>query len=158
MIVYHASTVVVEKPEILYSRNYLDFGKGFYVTVIREQAEQYALRFVRRFKEAYINEYELEDNLGLFNLKNFSQYDEEWLDYVSACRLGKNDKNYDMISGGIADDRVFNTVDLYFAGEINKEFALKRLVYTKPNHQICILNQNILDNHLKFIKATKLKD
>ena len=38
MIVYHASNVVVMHPDITYSRDALDFGKGFYVTALREQA------------------------------------------------------------------------------------------------------------------------
>ena len=38
MIVYHASPFIVEHPEVKYSRDFLDFGKGFYLTTIREQA------------------------------------------------------------------------------------------------------------------------
>ena len=38
MEVYHASPVKVEKPDTLHSREFLDFGKGFYVTTLREQA------------------------------------------------------------------------------------------------------------------------
>ena len=45
---YHSSTEIVEHPDTLHSRDYLDFGKGFYLTTIREQAEKYALRFKRR--------------------------------------------------------------------------------------------------------------
>lgn len=30
---YHSSRVVVDKPDILHSRESLDFGKGFYLTV-----------------------------------------------------------------------------------------------------------------------------
>lgn len=125
MILYHASTVIVDQPDVLHSREYLDFGKGFYLTTILGQAEKYALRFIRRRKKAFINEYFLDDNLSGFNVKTFSRYDEEWLEYVGACRLGKEHQAFDMISGGIADDKVFNTVDLYFAGEMGKEDALK---------------------------------
>ena len=32
MIVYHGSALVVDKPSISYSKKFLDFGVGFYVT------------------------------------------------------------------------------------------------------------------------------
>ena len=32
MILYHGSTVPVEKPEIRISESFLDFGTGFYTT------------------------------------------------------------------------------------------------------------------------------
>lgn len=37
MIVYHGTTMVLEKPNVVFSKDYLDFGKGFYVTMYREQ-------------------------------------------------------------------------------------------------------------------------
>lgn len=40
MIVYHGSDVVVQTPDVLHSYRNLDFGKGFYVTTVREQAEK----------------------------------------------------------------------------------------------------------------------
>lgn len=44
MIVYHGSTEVIEKPDIEHSYRLLDFGRGFYVTTIKEQAERWARR------------------------------------------------------------------------------------------------------------------
>lgn len=157
MIVYHASTFIIENPDINHSREYLDFGKGFYLTTIFEQAEKYAMRFIRRGHKAYINEYQLDDNLPGYKKKTFERYDKEWLEYVGACRKGYEHTAYDVISGGIADDKVFNTVDLFFAGEINIEDALKRLIFEQPNHQICVLNQNVLCSHLHFLRAIEVK-
>lgn len=156
MKLFHASTICIEKPDVLHSRDNLDFGKGFYLTSIREQAIRYAERFTRRGKEAFINEYELDDETPGFTIKSFSCYDEEWLDYVTICRNGnKPEQIYDAVSGGVANDKVFNTVDLYFAGIISKEEALGRLKYEKPNHQLCILNGLMIDKHLHFIKAER---
>ena len=156
MKLFHASTICIEKPDVLHSRDNLDFGKGFYLTSIREQAIRYAERFTRRGKEAFINEYELDDETSGFTIKSFSCYDEEWLDYVTICRNGnKPEQIYDAVSGGVANDKVFNTVDLYFAGVISKEEALGKLKYEKPNHQLCILNGLMIDKHLHFIKAER---
>ena len=44
MIVYHGSTMIVREPDIEHSFRPLDFGKGFYVTSNREQAEKWARR------------------------------------------------------------------------------------------------------------------
>jgi len=157
MRLYHASTVVVEKPDVEHSRDKLDFGKGFYLTSIREQAVRYAERFTRRGKPAYINEYELDEKIVDFSIKQFPSYDEDWLDYVAMCRKGNLETNlYDAVSGGIANDNVFNTVDLYFAGVITKEEALGQLQYETPNHQLCILNGEMLERHLHFIKVERL--
>jgi hypothetical protein len=157
MKVYHASTLIIEKPDVLHSREKLDFGKGFYLTAIREQALRYAERFTRRGKEAFINEYELDEKTPGFNIKSFPSYDEEWLDYVAVCRKGGMPQPlYDGVSGGVANDKVFNTVDLYFAGVISKDEALGRLKYEKPNHQLCILNGQMLNRHLHFVKAEKV--
>ena len=43
---------------LLHSRKYLDFGRGFYLTSLYEQAVKYAQRFKRREQEAWLNTYE----------------------------------------------------------------------------------------------------
>ena len=75
---------------------------------------------------------------------------------MAACRKGLPHENYDVIYGGIADDNVFNTVDLYMAGVYSKEQALDQLRYKQPNHQICITAQEVLDKHIRFIKSIQL--
>ena len=72
MRLYHASTIRIEKPDVLHSRDKLDFGRGFYLTRIREQAVRYAERFTRRGLEAFINEYEFDEEAPGFviNLKS----------------------------------------------------------------------------------------
>ncbi len=86
MRLFHASYTIIEKPDTLHSRCNLDFGRGFYLTSIREQAIHYAQRFIRRKMEAYINEYELDEEIPDFTTKAFLNYDEKWLDYVALCR------------------------------------------------------------------------
>lgn len=158
MRVYHASPCVVASPDVLHSRDYLDFGRGFYVTVMREQAVSYAKRFTRRGKGAYLNEYEL-DELSLDSLRvlKFGSYDEDWLDFVLACRSGVDvGGDWDVVCGGVADDRVFATVDLYTAGVIGKADALGRLAYEKPNSQICLRTQLAIDRALSYVGAEDL--
>lgn len=39
MIVYHGSSMEVKAPDIVHSKEYLDFGKGFYLMTYKKQAE-----------------------------------------------------------------------------------------------------------------------
>lgn len=61
--------------------------------------------------------------------------------------------NYDIIIGAVANDDVFKTVDMYFRGIWSKKKALDELRYYKMNDQICIINQDVLDEKLVFQKA-----
>lgn len=156
MILYHSSNTSVEKPDVLHSRKYLDFGRGFYLTSIYDQAVRYAQRFKRRGQEAWLNTYELSDNIEVWNIRRFETYNQEWLDFVAQCRDGKDVGDYDMVVGGIANDRVIITLDRYFAGELTKEEALGQLMFEKPNIQYCIRSGKMLSEAVSFIKSEQL--
>jgi len=159
MIVYHGSYCKVDCPNISFSREALDFGKGFYTTSIKQQAISWTDRFKRKGKDGYLNIYnlEIEETKERYKVKIFESYNIEWLDFILQCRDGSSIYlEYDMIIGGIADDRVYNTIELYQEKLINKEEALKRLKFYKPNEQICIVNQEIIDEYLKFENAEVL--
>ena len=114
MILYHTSYKTTEKPEISYSRDFLDFGKGFYLTHIREQGERYGARFTRRGNESWLNIYDFDYGDRDWKVLRFETYDKEWLDFVSKCRGGFDSSEYEMVVGGIADDKVIRTLDRYF--------------------------------------------
>ncbi len=156
MILYHSSNVIVEQPDIQHSRQYLDFGRGFYLTSIHDQAIRYAQRFKRRGQPAWLNKYELSDIADRWNVKHFPVYDKEWLDFVSLCREGEDVSDYDMIVGGIANDRVILTLDRYFAHEISQEEALGLLRFEKPNIQYCIRSGQMLKECLTYIASEQL--
>lgn len=156
MKVYHTSDTAVPKPDTRHSREFLDFGKGFYVTTLREQAVKYAERFLLRGRAAWLNTYELKDMADKYNVKTFLAYDAEWLDFVTACRKGTDTTTYDVVIGGIANDKVFRTIDLYFAGDIGKDEVLRRLKYEKPNNQICLRSQQVLDECLTYLSSQQL--
>ena len=58
MKLYHSSNVSVDCPDTDHSRSYLDFGRGFYLTSLYDQAVRYAQRFKRRGQPAWLNTYE----------------------------------------------------------------------------------------------------
>ena len=153
MIVYHGSYCEIKHPNIEFSRAALDFGRGFYVTSIKEQAINWAGRFKLRGKKSYINIYklDLDEIKEKFRIKEYTTYSSEWLDFILECRSGSDIYlENDIIIGGIADDKVYNTIELFEDNLINKEEALKRLRYYKPNNQICIVNQEIIDMCLNY--------
>ena len=44
MILYHGSYTVVDKPDLIHSRDNIDFVKGFYTTPIYEQSVKWSER------------------------------------------------------------------------------------------------------------------
>ena len=159
MIVYHGSYCLVENPHVSFSRNDLDFGKGFYITEIEQQAINWTNKFKRRGKNGFLNIYNLDiDKVKeVYKVKEFLNYDIEWLDFILECRAGSNIYlEYDIIIGGIADDRVYNTIELYQDNLIKKDEAIKRLKYYRPNQQICIVNQEIINIYLRYEKSKEV--
>jgi len=158
--VYHAGTDRIENPDCKRGRKNLDFGEGFYVTDIYDQAYNFAMSKSReRKRPPLINTYLLDRKAILNNAraKVFEYYNEDWLEFIIACRSGKDVwKKYDYVEGGVANDRVIDTVNLYIQGFISQERALQNLRFLKPNNQICILNQEILKKNLKFIECLTL--
>lgn len=145
MIVYYGSYLEIQKPDLKHSRSNLDFGRGFYTTSFYDQAAKWCEKFKRRGKEGIISRYLFEDSQSE-NLKvlKFDSYSEEWLDFILNCRRGNDNTDYDLVIGGIANDKVFNTVELFFDGLIDKKEAIKRLKYEKPNEQICFRTEEAL--------------
>ena len=110
-------------------------------------------------QDAYVSRYELDD--AAFKADDvktlvFEAYTEEWLDFVFDRRRGLDKSDYDVVTGGVANDKVFDTVELYFQDMISKDEALKRLKYEKPNSQICIRTQRVVDAYLHFEGSEKL--
>lgn len=149
---YHGSSDIVEHPLVNIGRKDLDFGPGFYLTPLHEQASQWATRvkMIRRAPQAVVNVYEssLPESC---RIKRFEAYDKEWLDFIVDSRAGKRPwKDFDMVEGGVADDRVIDAVEAYINGYADVELTLRKLVYHVPTCQICILSQEIADKYLHF--------
>ncbi|MDO5446614.1 MAG: DUF3990 domain-containing protein [Prevotellaceae bacterium] len=160
---YHGSYTRVDAPQVNAGRRNLDFGRGFYVTEIKAQAEKWAVVVGSRYNDEYegvVNVYELDESIfERYHVLRFNTYDIAWLDFVVANRHGEDAaKGYDVVEGGIANDQVIDTVEDYEMRRITAEQALDQLRFKKPNHQICIRNQAILDRHLKFCSCYTIKD
>lgn len=106
MILYHGSYLAIENPDLLHSRPNLDFGKGFYLTSIREQAVKWCGKFGKRGKQGVISNYIFDEELfQRLKVLRFDSYSEEWLEFILACRSGKDSSDYDAVCGGIANEK-----------------------------------------------------
>ena len=86
ILLYHGGKEVIEFPEIRTAKYHKDFYFGFYCTQFREQANRWAVRFTGK---GIINEYQYIPNDTLHVLQ-FPQMTEEWLDFITACRMGNS--------------------------------------------------------------------
>ena len=95
----------IEHPDCLAGRDNLDFGKGFYTTLIRGHAEQWArqVSFNRGQKKPILNVYEFDKEKAIseYRYRFFPAYDEEWMDFIVSSRSGEKPwEGYDIIEGG----------------------------------------------------------
>lgn len=156
MKLFHGSNAEIKTPDLLHSRKNIDFGRGFYVTPIYEQAAKWCKKFTRNNDCGIISVFDFdESSLSALKTLRFDSYSDEWLSFVLSCRRGKDNSDFDIVIGGVANDRVFNTVELFFDGLIDKAEALKRLKFEKPNLQLCFRTEKALDL-LKFERSIKL--
>ncbi len=119
MLLYHGSNTDIKVIDLALCRPYKDFGRGFYLTVIKEQAEKMAVRVARIYGGLpVLNVYEIDDFFADskdLNIKNFGiQTSKEWAEFVMNNRNRKFDdftnpkcnldNKYDVVIGPIAND------------------------------------------------------
>ncbi len=138
-VLYHGSSFKVEKPKILTSGFYKDFGYGFYCTNIEKQAKRWA---IVKGKRHVVNVYSYEENKEL-NILNFNDMTEEWLDFVINCRRGI-EHSYDIVSGPMADDTIWDYIEDYIEGKITREAFWVLVKFKYPTHQSVFATEQAL--------------
>jgi len=149
MILYHGSTVIVDKPKVLLSERLVDFGAGFYTTTNREQAVRWAQRVSTRRSSAdqIISEYEFDSVEAEKELQiiRFDEPDGIWLDFVCANRSGREPAEpYDIVFGPVANDTVYTVVQFYENGIYDKDEAIKRLKVQALYNQVLFHTEKAL--------------
>jgi len=138
LILYHGSNYNFDVINLSRSKDRRDFGKGFYTTTLKEQAEDWAQALFDRYKGEGVfifeMEFELLENLSIKYYKNLC---EEWLLMVQKNRtLGGIQHDFDIVQGPVANDKTARTIALYIAGIINAADAIQRLKANKINNQV----------------------
>lgn len=156
MIVYHGGLAEVPIPDLKHSRKAVDFGVGFYVTQIESQARSWAEKRKRKNGVAVVSLYEFDDKkIDDLKILRFESYSVEWLDFIVECRSLKDVSDWDIVIGGVANDKVFDTLELFFDGLASKEQTIDRLRMEKPNTQMCFRTDKALDR-LKFLGGEQI--
>lgn len=121
-----------------------DFGRGFYVTKIREQAEVWAERKARNHHaKPVVTEFNFWEGALLendFKTLRFDGYNDLWLDFVTLNRDFNSPvpaHDYDIVEGPVADDKISTRITAYLRGDIPREDFLRELTHKEPSHQIC---------------------
>ena len=156
MLLYHGSTMAVRKPIVSRGRSKTDFGKGFYTTTSREQAEKWAKIKRDRAKgtKAIVSVFEIDDAIfsnRSYKIMNFDGATKEWLDFVVACRRGES-HDYDIVEGPMADDTIWDYVEDFIAGNITREAFWVLVKFKYPTHQLVFCTATALRT-LSFINS-----
>jgi len=166
--VYHGSYAKIDEINLSYCHKGRDFGRGFYVTKIRSQAEQWAVRKGKwRNTPGEVTEFWFHEELAkIYKLKilRFEGYTKEWLDFIVLNRGNTSDQqahDYDIVEGPVADDEIATRVSDYVNGKIPQEQFLSELTHKTPTHQMCFCTQHSLsvlitqrqktENHLAHV-------
>lgn len=150
MLLYHGSNTDIKVIDLAMCRPYKDFGRGFYLTVMKTQAEKMAKRVARIYGGLpVLNVFEIEDSfmdLSDLCIKDFGiETSEEWARFVMNNRNRKYDdfsnpecnfdSKYDVVIGPIANDDMAVLFRQYENGVITFENMVNGMIYKKTTNQ-----------------------
>ncbi|ROT18781.1 DUF3990 domain-containing protein [Muribaculaceae bacterium Isolate-113 (HZI)] len=153
-ILFHGGSHIITNPEIREPERTLDFGKGFYLTTSKEQAERWVKnRLLTPDAEGYVNTYRFDfSSVSVqLNVKIFESADEEWVDFVLANRMIDGfTHDFDIVIGPVADDKVYTQFSLFEQGVISKDTLIRELKTYRLADQYLFHTKRALP-HLKFV-------
>lgn len=140
MKLYHGSNMVIERIDLSKCKPYKDFGQGFYLTEIKEQAEQMAKRTSAIYGgEPTVTVFEFDEAaLRILSVKTFEEPNEEWALFVMANRSRHNMQpthNFDVVIGPVADDTIATLFRNFDDGIIDLQMLVNGLKYKKVSSQ-----------------------
>ena len=149
MILYHGSNVKIVNVDLSKARPFKDFGQGFYLTEIREQAARMAARVADRFGgRSCVSAFELSEDIfndKALNILKFERPSEEWALFVMnnrekkfsdvENRLYNGDNKYDVVIGAVANDDLVGTFDLFRDGFMSMDDVVKQITYKALTNQ-----------------------
>ena len=136
---YHGSNVKVEEPDLVHSKPYKDFGRGFYLSADKKQALDMASQKVNQTQEGKpeVSEFFFDETImhsKELKILSFPEYCKEWALFVLANRNKTKVHpihDYDIVYGPIADDGVTYQLRRYEGGVISLSRLVEELKYAK---------------------------
>ena len=149
MILFHGSNIEIDIIDLNKCKPYKDFGKGFYLTEIPEQAEKMARRVARIFGGTPCVTYFEFDTSALtsrgLSVRIFEKPVKEWAVFVinnrnrefadiadTECNL---DCKYDIVTGPIANDDLALLFRQFSRNMINMEELVRGMKYKQLTNQ-----------------------
>lgn len=160
MLLYHGGYCEVKIPDLAKCADFKDFGKGFYLTSSKEQAEGFINTSLKKAKAQGViaenQDYGVISTFRYHCRKNIAEFifqdaDADWLHCVVGHRKAntfpavvKEMKKYDIIGGKIADDATNVTILTYLIGAYGKigseeadSLCIGRLIPERLKNQFC---------------------
>lgn len=136
---YHGSNTNILQPDLVHSKPFKDFGRGFYLSADKQQAWDMAFQKVSQTHEgkAEVTEFLFDETAMLssdLKVLTFPDYSEEWALFVLKNRnrfAPQPVHNYDIVYGPIADDGVTYQLRRYEGGVISLSRLVEELKYAK---------------------------
>jgi hypothetical protein len=130
LTLYHGTTHLFDVIDVWKCKPYKDFGAGFYLSEVREQAVKLAFRnlAIEKLRFAALNRasnmsallysYKFSsDALKDLSVKKFPNADKDWVRFVVMNRTSAEKKHgYDIVIGPTANDNTRNSIDLFIGG------------------------------------------
>ena len=166
---FHGSDHVIKKPELSKGKENNDYGKGFYCTLIKEMAKEWACK---QNTDGFVNEYKFrDDGLKVLNLLDGNHTVLNWIAILLKHRIFTiNDaiasdakkyliehfyidvSKYDVVIGYRADDSYFS----YAQSFVHNALPLKSLSYAltlgKLGTQIVLVSEKVFER-LEFVEG-----
>lgn len=142
MILYHGTNIDFQQIDIRKSNPYKDFGQGFYLTDIFQQAENMANKKSRILGgKPVILKYQFDKACladSSLNVLIFEKPDRKWAEFIYRNRTRSTpafSHHYDIVIGPIADDGVAYLLSRYEEGLCTLEELARELEYKQLNRQ-----------------------
>lgn len=150
MKLYHGTNHDFYKIDLSKSFPYKDFGKGFYLTTIREQAERMARRKTLIMGGSpVVQTYECEDDIldgQILRVLSFKSTSNDWAEFIFKNRNKQLNyhHDYDIVIGPVADDGVAYLIDRFQEGSLSSNEFSRMLRYKKLSNQYCFCTQKAI--------------
>ncbi len=154
---YHGSNIIVENIDLEKCRKFKDFGQGFYLTTLLEQARLMAARTASRYGGiAKVSVFNFdEEKAPSLNIKEFKGVSEDWAQMIINNRnknfsdfsnpLSNHDNKYDIVIGPVANDDISRLFSLYVSGIIRIDQLATELEFKKLNNQYSFHTQKAVE-------------
>ncbi len=169
MILYHGSNIEIEDIDLAKCRPFKDFGRGFYLTTRKDQAQKMANRVSRIYGGGpCVNVYEFDETVlqtQKLNIRIFDKPTKEWALFVinnrnrrfiptsdEECNL---DLKYDLVIGPVANDDLALLFRQFSEGMIGVDTLVREMEFKKLTDQYSFHTEKAL-GYLK--KAGVLHD